>query len=231
MIENIKKTCEIHNLEYEAKHIKFLNMFSKCPECKKEQEFQEKEKKEIENRLNSQKEAEYLKKYIKVSSNIPLRYTDFKANIEMENFNKYKSYLNEKLSNNLFIIGDTGTGKTLFLSKVLINNADKFPIYLNANDIALMQENDFRVSNILDKIDKKGIVAIDEVQMLIFGKRYLLMDAIIDRAYNQGSVIIFSGNITKKGLEVLGNNEWKRITSRFKQNGVSILDFGNKDLR
>ncbi|HEE9143700.1 TPA: hypothetical protein R2J93_001645, partial [Campylobacter coli] len=112
-----------------------------------------------------------------------------------------------------------------------INNASKYPMYLNGNDLMLIKDNDFKLSQVLDKIQDKGIVAIDEVQMLIFGERFLLMDAIIDRAYNQNSKIILCGNLTREGLKILSNKQWKRVSSRFKQGGVSILDFGDKDLR
>ncbi|HDZ5042899.1 TPA: AAA family ATPase [Campylobacter jejuni] len=227
----VKKTCEIHNLEYDAKIIPFLNLYSNCPKCEEDRKNIEKLEKERIEKRNKELEKKHFDDYIVFNSNIPDRYIDFNVFDSYENFSKNNKFLKEPLQNNIFIIGDTGTGKTLFLSKVLINNVERYPIYLNGNDLMLIQDNDFKISKILEKIDKKGIIAIDEVQMLILNERYLLMDAIIDKAYNQNSKIILCGNITRDGLKVLSNKQWKRISSRFKQGGVNILDFGDKDLR
>lgn len=230
-MKKVKKHCEIHSLDYEATYIEFLDIYSKCPKCsemQKEKELKEKLKKE---QIENLKMKEHFERYINENSNIPQRYLKFDLNYDFENVKKNEKFLKEPLENNIFIIGDTGAGKTLFLSKVLINNASKYPVYLNGNDLMLIQDNDFKLSQVLDKIQDKGIVAIDEVQMLIFGERFLLMDAIIDRAYNQNSKIILCGNLTREGLKILSNKQWKRVSSRFKQGGVNILDFGDRDLR
>ncbi|HED5364304.1 TPA: ATP-binding protein [Campylobacter jejuni] len=230
-MEKIKKICDIHNIEYEAKFIKFINSYSMCPKCAEDREQEKEEKEKREAYIKKCKEQEFLRNYIISNSNIPLRYIDFVINKDNKNIKPFLKYLDLPLEKNLFIIGDTGAGKTLFLSKVLIKNADKFPIYLNGNELVLLNENNFKIVDLLNKIDGKGIIAIDEVQMLIFGQKTLIMDYIIDKAYNQQSKIILCGNLTKQGLEALKNREWKRISSRIKQDGVSILDFGDKDLR
>ncbi|EEV5427954.1 ATP-binding protein [Campylobacter coli] len=230
-MEKIKKICEIHNIEYEANIIPFLNLYSNCPKCDDARKEKERIEKEKEEAILKERERKYFEDYVIFNSNIPSRYIDYKINYNFENIKKNEKFLKEPLENNIFIIGDTGVGKTLFLSKVLINNAKEYPIYLNGNDLILIQDNDFKLSQILEKIERKGIIAIDEVQMLIFGERYLLMDVIVDKAYNQNSKIIFCGNITKEGMKVLSNKQWKRISSRFKQGVVNILDFGDKDLR
>ena len=136
------------------------------------------------------------------------------------------------LSNdNLIIIGDTGTGKTCYVSEIIKENIDKCGIYLNSNELAVFK-NSYRIDKILDSIESKGIVAIDEIQVLLDNRDYFLIDLIIDKAYLNGSRIIIAGNITKEALTIFKNPELKRSGSRLKDcEQLRILDFGLKDLR
>lgn len=229
--EKVKKFCEFHNYEYEAHIIPFLNLYSECPRCKEDRKERERLEKEREEAFRKEKERIYFIDYIKNYSNIPYRYIDFKIDYNCENFRKNEIFLKEPLNKNLLIIGNTGTGKTLFLSKVLINNMEKYPIYLNGNELNILKDDDFRINEILEKIDGKGIIAIDEAQELILNNRYSLLNIITDKAYNQTSKVVICGNIGKEGLNILSSGKFNRILSRLKQDGLNILNFGDKDLR
>ena len=84
----------------------------------------------------------------------------------------------------------------------------------------------------MDSIESKGIVAIDEIQVLLDNRDYFLIDLIIDKAYLNGARIIIAGNITKQALTIFKNAELKRSGSRLKDcEQLRILDFGLDDLR
>lgn len=224
-------TCEKHGVKYEAKYIPLINLYSDCPLCKEEKEAQ---KLKYEAELKKRQEAKELMEdiyYIDNFSNIPKRYINFSINENKGGFLNNSNLLNEPLNQNVFIIGDTGAGKTLFLTKLLMKNARKKPYYLSGNELNLLKDNDYHLNTILKAIANKGIMAIDEVQDLILNKRYAILDLIIDKAYMQGNIIILCGNLSMKALGKLKEDEWRRVSSRIKQGGLKILDFGKKDLR
>lgn len=226
-----KITCEKHGIEYEAKYISLIDIYSDCPLCKEEKEA--KKLKYEEEAKKRQKERELLEDiyYIDNFSNIPNRYVNFSIDENKGGFANNSRLLNEPLSQNVFIIGDTGAGKTLFLTKLLIKNARKKPYYLSGNELNLLKDNDYKLNAILEAVKNKGIVAIDEVQDLILNKRYLILDLIVDKAYMQGNIIVLCGNLSMEALGELKKDEWRRVSSRIKQGGLKILDFGKKDLR
>ena len=228
----IKKiTCEKHGIEYEAKYISLINLYSDCPLCKEEKEAQRLKYEEEAKKRQEARELMEDVRHIDNFSNIPQRYINFSIDESKGGFANNSNLLNEPLSQNVFIIGDTGAGKTLFLTKLLMKNARKKPYYLSGNELNLLKDNDYRLNAILEAVANKGIVAIDEVQDLILNKRYLILDLIVDKAYMQGNIIVLCGNLSMEALGELKKDEWRRVSSRIKQGGLKILDFGKKDLR
>ena len=219
--------CEIHNLEYEATIYPQIGIITKCPECLKEmRERKAQEQKEQEKRLLDEKKKlhyDYLVKF----SNIPKRYINSSFD-----FTKKAEFQEHILSDdNLIIIGEKRTRKTYFISEIIKENIDKCGIYLNSNELAVFK-NSYRIDKILDSIDGKGIVAIDEIQVLLDNRDYFLIDLIIDKAYLNGARIIIAGNLRKQILTIFKNAELKRSGSRLKDcEQLRILDFGLDDLR
>lgn len=221
--------CEIHDLEYEATYVALLNLYSKCPKCLAEmRERKEREQREQEQRLKDEKirfHYDYLVKF----SNIPKRYLNQAINYDLSKAGEFKEHILS--DDNLIIIGDTGAGKTCYVSEILKANIDKCGIYLNASEILLLKNN-FKMQDFLNALDGKGIVIIDEFQSSINAKEYFLIDLVIDKAYLNGARIIIAGNITKEALMIFREPELKRAGSRLKDcENLKILDFGNKDLR
>ena len=226
MIKELMK-CEIHNLEYEATIFSSIGVITKCPECLKEmRERKAQEQKEQEKRMLDEKKKLHYDYLIKFS-NIPKRYLNSSFD-----FAKKSEFQEHILSDdNLIIIGDTGTGKTCYVSEIIKENIDKCGIYLNSNELVVFK-NSYRIDKILDSIESKGIVAIDEIQVLLDNRDYFLIDLIIDKAYLNGARIIIAGNITKQALTIFKNAELKRSGSRLKDcEQLRILDFGLDDLR
>ena len=179
--------CEKHNIEYEATIFSSIGVITKCPECLKEmREKKAQEQKEQEKRMLDEKKKlhfDYLVKF----SNIPKRYLNSSFD-----FSKKAEFQEHILSDdNLIIIGDTGTGKTCYISEIIKENIDKCGIYLNSNELAVFK-NSYRIDKILDSIESKGIVAIDEIQVLLDNRDYFLIDLIIDKAYLNGARIIIA---------------------------------------
>lgn len=228
MIKELMK-CEIHDLEYEATIYPQIGIITKCPECLKEmREKKAQEQKEQEQRLKDEKikfHWDYLQKF----SNIPKRYLNQKINFDLSKAGEFKEHILS--DDNLIIIGDTGAGKTCYISEILKANIDKCGIYLNASEILLLKNN-FKMQDFLNALDGKGIVIIDEFQSLINAKEYFLIDLVIDKAYLNGARIIIAGNITKEALMIFREPELKRAGSRLKDcEQLRILDFGLDDLR
>ena len=228
MIKELMK-CEIHDLEYEATIYPQIGIITKCPECLKEmREKKAQEQKEQEQRLKDEKikfHWDYLQKF----SNIPKRYLNQKINFDLSKAGEFKEHILS--DDNLIIIGDTGAGKTCYISEILKANIDKCSIYLNASEILLLKNN-FKMQDFLNALDGKGIVIIDEFQSLINAKEYFLIDLVIDKAYLNGARIIIAGNITKEALMIFREPELKRAGSRLKDcEQLRILDFGLDDLR
>ena len=163
MIKELMK-CEIHDLEYEATIYPQIGIITKCPECLKEmREKKAQEQKEQEQRLKDEKikfHWDYLQKF----SNIPKRYLNQKINFDLSKAGEFKEHILS--DDNLIIIGDTGAGKTCYISEILKANIDKCGIYLNASEILLLKNN-FKMQDFLNALDGKGIVIIDEFQSLI----------------------------------------------------------------
>ena len=228
MIKELMK-CEIHDLEYEATIYPQIGIITKCPECLKEmREKKAQEQKAQEQRLKDEKikfHWDYLQKF----SNIPKRYLNQKINFDLSKAGEFKEHILS--DDNLIIIGDTGAGKTCYISEILKANIDKCGIYLNASEILLLKNN-FKMQDFLNALDGKGIVIIDEFQSLINAKEYFLIDLVIDKAYLNGARIIIAGNITKEALMIFREPELKRAGSRLKDcEQLRILDFGLDDLR
>lgn len=228
MIKELIK-CEIHQLEYEATFVPLLNLYSKCPKCLEEMRARkEQEQREQEQRLKDEKVKlhwDYLLKF----SNIPKRYLNQKINFDLSKAGEFKEHILS--DDNLIIIGDTGAGKTCYVSEILKANIDKCGIYLNAGEILLLK-NSFKMQDFLNALDGKGIIIVDEFQNLVNAKEYFLIDLIIDKAYLNGARIIIAGNITKEALTIFREPELKRAGSRLKDcENLRILDFGSKDLR
>ena len=219
--------CEIHNLDYEATIFSSIGIITKCPECLKEmREKKAQEQKELSIKLLDEKKKLHFDYLVKFSQ-IPKRYLNSSFD-----FTKKAEFQEHILSDdNLIIIGDTGTGKTCYISEIIKENIDKCGIYLNSNELAVFK-NSYRIDKILDSIEGKGIVAIDEIQLLLDNRDYFLIDLIIDKAYLNGARIIIAGNITKQALTIFKNAELKRSGSRLKDcEQLRILDFGLDDLR
>lgn len=229
--DKVKLFCEAHNLEYEGRYIPLIDIYTECPKCAEERKERLVKEMEAKRLKEEQKEREYYERYIKNYSNIPLRYIDYNFDVETSNIKQYAKILEEPLNKNIFITGNTGVGKTAFLCKVLINNAKRMPYYLDGNELALMSDKTFAISGILEKIEKKGIIAIDEVQQLILNGKNSIFDYIINKAYNQKSNMILCGNLSDDVSKTLAKDEWKRSSGRFKQDGVIVMNVKGKDLR
>lgn len=229
--DKVKLFCETHNLEYEGRYIPLIDIYTECPKCAEERKERLIKEMEAERLKEEQKEREYYEGYIRNYSNIPLRYIDYDFDVETSNVKQYAKILEEPLNKNIFITGNTGVGKTAFLCKVLINNAKRMPYYLDGNELALMSDKTFAISGILEKIEGKGIIAIDEVQQLILNGKNSIFDYIINKAYNQKSNMILCGNLSDDVSKTLAKDEWKRSSGRFKQDGVIVINVKGKDLR
>lgn len=229
--DKVKLFCETHNLEYEGRYIPLIDICTECPKCAEERKERLIKEMEAERLKEEQKEREYYESYIKNYSNIPLRYIDYDFDVETSNIKQYAKILEEPLNKNIFITGSTGVGKTAFLCKVLINNAKRMPYYLDGNELALMSDKTFAISGILEKIEGKGIIVIDEVQQLILNGKNIIFDYIINKAYNQKSNMILCGNLSDDVSKTLAKDEWKRSSGRFKQDGVIVINVKGKDLR
>ena len=72
---------------------------------------------------------------------------------------------------------------------------------------------------------------IDEVQMLCTNEKIHILEALVCGAYSNGSVIILCGNGIKEDYHFLSNPKYKRMTSRLKDGGMDLIDFGSGDLR
>lgn len=229
--DKVKLFCETHNLEYEGRYIPLIDIYAECPKCVEERKERLIKEMEAKRLKEEQKEREYYERYIKNYSNIPLRYIDYDFDVETSNIKQYAKILEEPLNKNIFITGSTGVGKTAFLCKILINNMKRIPYYLDGNELALMSDKTFAISGILEKIEGKGIIAIDEVQQLILNGKNSIFDYIINKAYNQKSNIILCGNLSDDVSKTLAKDEWKRSAARFKQDGVIVMNVKGKDLR
>ena len=230
-VEIVKAFCQKHSLEYEAKSIKIFGVISKCPKCKEELEKEKEQEALRQAELEKKQDYEDMLNYLERFSNIPKRYIKKTANLEYQNFKKYRSILEKELEKNLFIIGDTGVGKTFFIAEIFKRNWKRAPYYIDSSDLNLFNEKDFRLAGLLEKIDGRSIIAIDEVQMLCTNERIHILESIICRAYSNGSVIILCGNGIKEDYTFLSDPKYKRMTSRFKDGGVNLIDFGSGDLR
>lgn len=230
-IEIVKAFCEKHGLEYEAKSINIFGVISKCPKCKDEEE-KEKEKEALRQaELQKKQDFEDMINYLEKFSNIPKRYIRKNANLEFDKFKKHRGIIENNLEKNIFIIGDTGTGKTFYIAEIFKRNWKRAPYYIDSSDLSLFNEKDFRIVNLLEKIKGRGIIAIDEVQMLCSNDRIHILEALVCSAYSNGSVIIICGNGIKEDYNFLSEPKYKRMTSRFKDGGVNLIDFGSGDLR
>ena len=88
------------------------------------------------------------------------------------------------------------------------------------------------MNNILDNLENKDLVVIDEIQVLLENRDYFLIDLIIDKAYLNDARIVIAGNISKQALTIFKEPELKRSGSRLKDcEQLRILEFGLKDLR
>lgn len=223
--------CEMHNLEYEGKSLAMLGLVEPCPKCKEARELKKAKALREEQERAKNEQMQYQIKYLEQFSNLPKRYLNAKADVNVGDIAKYKKYLEMPLNRNLFIFGGIGTGKTLFCTQIVKANVGKAPIYLSGNELDLMRDDDYRLGGVIDKMEGKAIVIIDEIQMLILNKRVRILDAITDKAYSNGANIIFCGNLEKSQLSVLKNDEFRRITSRLKDNDLQMIEFRGKDLR
>lgn len=219
--------CEIHNVEYEAKVLPLIGVVSKCPECLKElRAEQEREKQKEEQRLLQEKIRKH-QDYLVQFSKVPKRYLNKTFDFSKKG-GEFKEHLLSK--DNLIIIGDTGTGKTFFVSEIIKQSIDKCGIYLNSNELAVLKN--YRVHNILDNMEGKDLIVIDEIQVLLDNRDYFLIDLIIDKAYLNDARIILAGNVSKQALTIFKEPELKRSGSRLKDcEQLRILEFGLKDLR
>lgn len=230
-VEIVKAFCEKHGLEYEAKSINIFGVISKCPKCKDEEEKEKEQEALRQAELQKKQDYEDMINYLEKFSNIPKRYIMRNANLEFDNFKRHCDILKNKLEKNIFLIGDTGTGKTFFIAEIFKKNWKSAPYYIDSSRLNLFNEKDFRVVNLLEKIDGRGIIAIDEVQMLCTNEKIHILEALVCGAYSNGSVIILCGNGIKEDYHFLSNPKYKRMTSRLKDGGMDLIDFGSGDLR
>lgn len=219
--------CEIHNIEYEATILPLIGVVSKCPECLKElRAEQEREKQKEAERILQEKIRKH-QDYLVQFSKVPKRYLNKTFDFSKKG-GEFKEHLLSK--DNLIIIGDTGTGKTFYVSEIIKQNIDKCGLYLNSNELAVLKN--YRVHNILDNMENKDLIVIDEIQVLLDNRDYFLIDLIIDKAYLNDARIVIAGNISKQALTIFKEPELKRSGSRLKDcEQLRILEFGLKDLR
>ena len=219
--------CEIHNIEYEATILPLIGVVSKCPECLKElRAEQEREARKEAERILQEKIRKH-QDYLVQFSKVPKRYLNKSFDFSKKG-GEFKEHLLSK--DNLIIIGDTGTGKTFFVSEIIKQNINKCGLYLNSNELAVLKN--YKVHNILDNMEGKDLIVIDEIQVLLDNRDYFLIDLIIDKAYLNDARIIIAGNISKQALTIFKEPELKRSGSRLKDcEQLRILEFGLKDLR
>lgn len=221
--------CEKHNHAYKGFSVGFIT--SICPICKKEQEEQKIKIEQAQEQAKIKEELERQDRFLREYSKIPQKYLYFNADYTSPNFAKYQKILSEPLKRNLFIYGDVGVGKTLFLSELMKANKHRYPKYLSGNDIILTNENSYKLDEFLEYYKYTKLLIIDEVQKVLFSDKIHLLDIIIDNAYQNDAIIVFCGNFTQESVSVLTQDKFKRITSRIKQNNLKALFFGGGDLR
>ena len=219
--------CEIHNIEYEATILPLIGVASKCPECLKElRAEQEREKQKEAERILQEKIRKH-QDYLVQFSKVPKRYLKKSFDFSKKG-GEFKEHLLSK--DNLIIIGDTGTGKTFYVSEIIKQSIDKCGLYLNSNELAVLKN--YKVHNILDNMEDKDLIVIDEIQVLLDNRDYFLIDLIIDKAYLNDARIVLAGNISKQALTIFKEPELKRSGSRLKDcEQLRILEFGLQDLR
>lgn len=228
-IETIVRLCKKHNHSYEAKERIILGhrFYTDCPQCEAERKAHDRAKENAEN-LKYQKEIQYLQVKINEenmqNSNIPKRYLK-SADLTQPNFKAYIHILETKISGNILIIGNVGTGKTYFVSELMKRNAELKPLYLCGNELSYTQKNDFNLAKLFESIKEHDLVVIDEIGYLIKSK--FILDLLIDLCYRDDKYLILVGNINFNDLK---DNLAEHTLSRLRQN-IKILEFKGKDLR
>lgn len=228
-IVTIMRLCKKHNHSYEAKERIILGhrFYTDCPKCEAERKAQDRAKENAE-KLKYEKEIQALQVKINEEaiqdSRIPKRYLK-SADLTQPNFKDYIHILENKISGNILIIGNVGTGKTYFVSELMKRNAELNPLYLCGNELSYTQKNDFNLSKLLESIKEHDLIAIDEIGYLLESK--FILDLLIDLCYRDDKYLIMAGNIIFRDLK---DNLAEHTLSRLRQN-IKILEFKGKDLR
>lgn len=228
-IEAIMRLCKKHNQQYEAKERIILGhrFYTDCPQCEAERKAHDRAKENAE-KLKYEKEIQFLQYKINEeaiqNSNIPKRYLK-SADLTQQNFKEYIHILETKISGNILIIGNVGTGKTYFASELMKRNAELNPLYLCGNELSYTQKNDFNLTKLFESVKEHDLIVIDEIGYLI--KSPFILDLLIDFCYRDNKALILAGNINFNDLK---NNLAEHTLSRLRQN-IRILEFKGKDLR
>lgn len=223
------KTCNKHNITYEAKELNILGhkIYTDCSQCIAEHKARERAQANAET-LAHKKQMQALQDEINElaikASRIPKRYLK-PADISAPNFKAYTHILEAKVSFNILITGGVGVGKTYFASELIKRNAELKPLYLCGNELSYTHKSDFNLKKIIDNLAEHYLIVVDEIGYLL--ESPFLLDLLIDLCYRDDKGLVLVGNISFKDLQ---DKLGEHALSRLRQN-LQILEFKGADLR
>lgn len=218
--------CEKHLKVNEARDVIGLS-FLACRECREEDRIERETRSRLEEenrkmeRLKLEKE---LKNSIAIRGRLLKKFLETKIDFEVASFYENKKYANPDFKKNIFIYGNTGTGKTLFAHYLMRCNIWSYPLYINC-EVYEINEGDFKLNEKIRVVDGHELLVLDEAQNILGSEFYKKM---ILHCYDSGIRMMLLSNIKfTEFAEKIG----ERLLSRLQEGGLQLINFTGKNLR
>lgn len=212
--------CQKHGIEFQGRLL--LNRIQiGCPKCREEDEQKLREREEAKIKAKNE-ELQRFKDFRIKHSGLPKKLIETKAKYT-QNFRQFSEHLIE-LKNNLFLCGGVGTGKTMYCAELIKRNTEKYPMYFLACDLAYLSNT--KKQDFIKSLDICELFILDEISDIgLIDESFF--NLVVDKLYNQDSIIVLSGNVKNDYLNSLS----LKVLSRLNANGLSICEFNGNDLR